>query len=82
MKKLWKATAEVEVFIVSEKEPSDFDIADAVEEELRNNGAFESISSCHEVSDVKFVPSIWRDGLPYGDHDNKTVEQFLSEVKK
>jgi hypothetical protein len=35
--KLWKALCEVEVLIASEQEPSDRDICNAAETELRDN---------------------------------------------
>jgi hypothetical protein len=78
MKKLYKASAEIEVFIMSEEEPLDFDIEDAIREEVSMNGC--SGIFCKAVKKTDFIPGAWKDSIPYESDDDKTVEEIIKEM--
>lgn len=78
--KLWRATVEVEVFIASEDEPSDFDIRGAAADEIDDNGAGD-VFQAEEVERLADIPPEWRDTLPYGDADDKTCEEIYEAAK-
>jgi hypothetical protein len=80
-KKLFRATCEVEVFFLSDSAvPGDMEIEDFAREEVSNNGV--SVAGVRLVTNIKNVPSEWRDSLPYdaGTENTKTIADLLAEV--
>jgi len=75
--KLYEVIVETSVFVVAESErEAEIIGTDHVKEELDNSSAIANI-----VEDLKYVPHEWRSVLPYGDHSDTTVEEWVNENK-
>jgi hypothetical protein len=78
MKKLYKCKTTIEVFMVSENEPPAYEIEDAIQEEISNNGLMQAVY-CKEVKELELVPKSWLGAIPYGSEDDKTVSEIFKE---
>ena len=84
--KLWLCSASIEVVIASETEPTDFEIQEAAEDEVRDS-SLEADGFPRAITKLGSIPQHWRDSLPRGDieetaFDDMTCEEILEEIER
>lgn len=81
--KLWKATVEIDIYVASENQPSDWEFADAAADEIRDNQQGADVYAAAEVCELSEVAEVWRDSLPRGseNRDDLTCQQIVESVQ-
>lgn len=79
MSKVWRCTTEVVVYMLSDKEPSAFEIEDACSDEIRDNGMLgASTGTCVPITSIATVDADWRGSILRGENPNElTPEDVL-----
>lgn len=77
--KLYKASVEIEFYVLAEDERDAYFVADEEAESAMRDG-YEGCTIITPVTDLARVPKDWQDSIPYGEDDtDRTIRQILTE---
>lgn len=78
-KNLYRCTAEIEFYVLSDEDPDDPDLQEYAEEEVSTNGIPEGVWAV-KVKSLSDVPDESREVLAWGGTDDRTIAELASEI--